>query len=214
VPRVIIIEDDPAVANYVSLSIANCSELQLAGIAGTVAEARQLARLEPDLMIVDLGLPDGDGLSLIREIRSRADWRPGILVLSVLGDQNSVIEAVLAGADGYLLKDQEGAEIARQCLQVLAGGSPLSPEIAAKVLVHIRTASGNEAQSETAILSARERELLRMFSEGKTNKQAATSMAISPHTVAEYTKSILRKLGATSRGEAIARAFRKGLLGS
>jgi len=211
--KVVIVEDDPRIAAHVAHGVTAHGGLSLLGTAGSLAEARALLDHDADLFILDLGLPDGNGIDLIAEIRAARGPEPKILVLSVLGDQTTVLAAVLAGADGYLLKDLDSLDIGQQAAAALSGGAPLSPSIAAYVLRYLR---GQREQpkpdDEDSDLSPREYELLQLLARGQSNRQAAEALSLSPHTVGDHVKSIYRKLGVSSRGEAMVRAFRSGLL--
>jgi DNA-binding NarL/FixJ family response regulator len=128
-----------------------------------------------------------------------------------LGDQKTVLAAVMAGADGYLLKDQCGPDIGQQAADALTGSAPLSPSIAACVLRYLREHPVSTEEDDPD-LSPREFELLRLLARGSSNREAADTLFLSPHTISSHVKSIYRKLGASSRGEAVARAFHRGLL--
>ncbi|MCW6533927.1 response regulator [Sphingomonas lycopersici] len=210
---VVIVEDDPLVATHVARGVEAHEGLSLVATAATLAQARALLDRPVDLFILDLGLPDGSGIELIADIRARGGLEPKILVLSVLGDQETVLAAVLAGADGYLLKDLDSLDIGQQAADALTGGAPLSPSIAAYVLRHLRK---QQEQAKTVEwdpgLSPREIELLQLLARGYSNRQAAVALEISPHTIGDHVKSIYRKLRVSSRGEAMVRAFRNGLL--
>lgn len=211
--KVVIVEDDPRIAAHVAHGVAAHGGLSLLGTAGSLAEARALLDHDADLFILDLGLPDGNGIDLIAEIRARRDPEPKILVLSVLGDQTTVLAAVLAGADGYLLKDLDSLDIGQQAAAALSGGAPLSPSIAAYVLRYLRGQYEQpKPDDDDPDLSPREYELLQLLARGQSNRQAAEALSLSPHTVGDHVKSIYRKLGVSSRGEAMVRAFRSGLL--
>ncbi|MCL2713110.1 MAG: response regulator transcription factor [Alphaproteobacteria bacterium] len=210
--RVAIVEDDAVVAAHVGRGIACHDQLLLAATAATLAEARALLDEDIDLFILDLGLPDGNGIELIEEIRARDEEVPKILVLSMFGDQNSVVSAVLAGADGYLLKDLDTLDIGRQAVDALNGGAPLSPSIAGYVLRHLRQQQAHAIDEAPPLLSPREIGLLHLLARGCSNKQAARELSLSPHTIGDHVKSIYRKLGVSSRGEAVMRGVRSGLL--
>ena len=211
--NVVIVEDDPRIAAHVGNGITAHDGLSLLATAGSLAAARALLDRNVDLFILDLGLPDGNGIDLIAEIRARGGAEPRILVLSVLGDQETVLAAVLAGADGYLLKDSGSLDIGQQAADALSGGAPLSPSIAAYVLRYLRGQQAPPKSDEDGpILSPREIELLQLLARGYNNRQAAELLSLSPHTVGDHVKSIYRKLGVSSRGEAMVRAFRSGLL--
>jgi len=211
--NVVVVEDDPLVAAHVGRGVMAHEGLSLVATVGALAQARAFLDTPVDLFILDLCLPDGSGIDLIEEIRARGGEAPRILVLSVLGDQETVLAAVLAGADGYLLKDLDSLDIGQQAADALTGGAPLSPTIAAYVLRHLR---GRPQQPKAADgdppLSPREIELLQLLARGYSNRQAAAALSISPHTIGDHVKSIYRKLSVSSRGEAMVRAFRSGVL--
>ena len=210
--KVVIVEDDPRIAAHVALGVTAHDGLSLMGTAGSLAEARALLDHGADLFILDLRLPDGNGIDLIADIRARSGLEPKIRVLSVLGDQTTVLAAVLAGADGYLLKDLDSLDIGQQAAAALSGGAPLSPSIAAYVLRYLRGQQEQRSEDSDPDLSPREYELLQLLASGQSNRQAAEALSLSPHTVGDHVKSIYRKLGVSSRGEAMVRAFRSGLL--
>lgn len=211
--KVVIVEDDPRIAAHVVHGVTAHGGLSLLGTAASLAAARALLSHEVDLFILDLGLPDGNGIDLIAEIRATRGPEPKILVLSVLGDQTTVLAAVLAGADGYLLKDLDSLDVGQQAAAALSGGAPLSPSIAAYVLRYLRGQHEQpKPEEDDPDLSPREYELLQLLARGQNNRQAAEALSLSPHTVGDHVKSIYRKLGVSSRGEAMVRAFRSGLL--
>ena len=171
-------------------------------------------------MLVDLGLPDMDGVALIRHAASR---HPGcdVLVVTMFGDDQHVLGSIEAGATGYLLKDADGAHIAAAIHQLRAGGSPISPGIARRVLARFRIASAPPAPSvpstpmpsaEGSPLSARETEILRLVAKGLGFDTVGELLGISPHTVVTHVKKIYRKLAVRSRGEAVYEAGQLGLL--
>jgi len=213
--KIAIIEDDALVAAHIGRGIAAHDALSLSATAGTLAEARSLLDQDVDLFVLDLVLPDGSGIELIEEIRAHGGVEPKILVLSMLGDQETVLAAILAGADGYLLKDLDTLDIGQQAIDALSGGAPLSPSVAGYVLRHLRRQQKPPRPDETGpILSSREIGLLQLLARGYSNKQAAKELSLSPHTIGDHVKSIYRKLRVSSRGEAVTRAFRSGLLRS
>ncbi len=121
--NVVVVEDDPLVASHVAHGISAHSDLTLMATARDLAEARALLDRDVDPYILDLGLPDGSGITLIEEIRAQPTREPRILVLSVLGDQDTVLAAVLAGADGYLLKNLDSLDIGEQAADALHGSA-------------------------------------------------------------------------------------------
>lgn len=212
--RLLIVEDDRLIADHILSSLRIFGEFTTIDVAGDLAEARLLTRTLPDCLILDLNLPDGFGHELIAELRARDAAVPKILVLTVLGDEDSVVGALAAGADGYVLKDESMADVASSIRKLLDGGSPLSASIAIYILRHLRqTEPHRVAVAPGTDMTAREIELLRLFARGHSNKEAAAALGLSPHTVGDYVKSIYRKLRVSSRGEALMRAASRGIIG-
>jgi DNA-binding NarL/FixJ family response regulator len=211
---VAIVEDDPIVAGHLVRAIEGDAALQLLGTAASVAQARALLRQRPDVAVLDLGLADGSGIDLlrVREAEGYGDCR--FLVLTVFGDETSVMAALAAGADGYLVKDMEPEHFLLSLHETLEGGAPLSASVATYLLKNFRRGShGPDPMPDvTAKLSAREIELLRLFSIGRTNKEAARELRLSPHTVSDYVKGIYRKLRVRSRAAAVSKAINGHLI--
>jgi DNA-binding NarL/FixJ family response regulator len=201
--RIAIVEDDPAMREQLIELISSSPELDLAGIAPTLQAGRRLIDLQPDLFLVDLGLPDGSGLALISEIKSAGSAK--VLVLTTFGDRDTVVSAVQAGADGYLLKDSTSSVILDGIAVTLQGGAPLSAAAAVFLLERLRRdpAPIDAAVSHAADLTDREIALLKLFARGLSYKETARELDISPLTVGNYVKSIYRKLAVNSRGEAV-----------
>lgn len=176
--------------------------------AASVRMGLSLAHAPFDLALIDLQLPDGQGLDVLRAVRS-ANTHVQCVVTTVFGDDANVMAALAAGADGFLVKDQITQSFARQ-LQQLADGVPaLSPSIARRIMEHFRkTAPEVEASAE---LTAREKQVLGLIGSGLRNSEVARELRISEHTVAGYVKSVYRKLGIASRAEAAWHAARFGL---
>lgn len=205
--RIAIVEDDPAVRELLIDLVSAAPELDLAGIAASVQAGRKLIDLQPDLFLLDLGLPDGSGLTLLPEIKAQCAAR--VLVLTLFGDRETVVAAVEAGADGYLLKDSSDAVILDGIAVTLQGGAPISAAAAVFLLERLRReppATPGAAGADE--LTEREIELLKLFARGLSYKETAREMAISPLTVGNYVKSIYRKLAVNSRGEAVYAASR------
>jgi DNA-binding NarL/FixJ family response regulator len=209
--RIVIVEDDPDVREHFIDIISSAPDLDIAGVADCLRLARGLIPLEPELFLIDIGLPDGSGLDFIPEIKAACDAR--ILVVTSFGDRETVVTAIEAGADGYLLKDSSAATILDGIAVTLAGGAPISASAAVYLLERLRSKAAqsraNPAQEE---LTARETELLRVFAKGSSYKEAARELGISPLTVGNHVKSIYRKLAVHSRGEAVFAAMKSGKL--
>ncbi len=209
--RIAIVDDDAIVRDYLIDIVTGASELDLAGVAPNLARARELLALEPDLFLVDIGLPDGSGLDFVPE--AKAHGRAKVLVLTSFGDRETVVTAIRSGADGYLLKDSTEATILDGIRVTLAGGAPVSSAAAVYMLEQLRAApmvvTGEE---ENSGLTPREVELLEVFAKGGSYKEAARILGISPLTVGNHVKSIYRKLAVHSRGEAVYEAIKTGQL--
>jgi DNA-binding NarL/FixJ family response regulator len=213
--RVLIVEDDPEIAAALAEIVQQHSQLALAGIAHDVATALAALRRPYDVALVDLRLPDGHGIEIVREVAQSDTGR--CIVISVFGDEANVIAAIEAGADGYLLKDSH--DIAGSILEVMRGGAPISPAIAAHLLRRFRTPAAPIVTAATPTSSAgrpslapRELELLECLARGLSYREAAEQLSLSHHTVADYVKGIYRKLAVNSRGEAVFEAMQSGLI--
>lgn len=203
-----ILEDDPNVARHFREIIETAADLSLCGMAGSLAEARELLSLTPDLFLTDIGLPDGSGLNFIPDIKARLpDCR--ILVITAFGDRDTVVTALNAGADGYLLKDSSTAVILDGIQATLDGGAPISPSAAVYLLERLRAPEAAPTVPGDERLTPREVELLELFARGQSYKAAGRALGISPLTVGNHVKSIYRKLQVHSRGEAVYEAVRR-----
>jgi DNA-binding NarL/FixJ family response regulator len=210
--RVIIVEDDPAMRRELCDKVAQHPALQVVSAAGTLQDGRDaLAQYDCDVVLVDLGLPDGDGTDLIR---AAAAMGRDVMTITVFGDDRHVIGAIEAGATGYLLKDADAEGIGEAIVQLIDGGSPISPSIARRLLMRFRDTPGEACHSATDAvrLTNREVEVLQMVSRGLTNNEIADMLSMSFHTVASHIKHIYRKLAVTSRSEAVFEAVSQGII--
>ncbi|TXH67384.1 MAG: response regulator transcription factor [Thiothrix sp.] len=214
IQRVFLVEDDQGTLNRLAEIIRTQTSLNLVGMAGTYTEAAKwLEANSLDVLLTDLGLPDGNGKQLIEQTREQHP-KAEIMVISRFGDENSVVEAIKAGASGYLLKDESATHIAEGIQQLLQGGSPISPAIARYILDYFQQGdSGSTSGSENdALLTPKEKMVLQYISRGYSNKEIARSLDISPHTVASHIKRIYQKLEVNSRNEAVFEGWRMGQL--
>lgn len=211
--RLAIVEDDPVVREHFIEIISDKDGFDLVGVAPTLAKATDLLGQKPDLILLDIGLPDGSGLDFIETIRDRCDAK--ILIFTSFGDRQTVVTAIRAGADGYLLKDSSTTQILDGIEATLQGGAPVSASAAVYLLDRLREGPSNldaDAASGESILTPREVELLELFAKGHSYKLAARELGISPLTVGNHVKSIYRKLAVHSRGEAVYEAVKSGQL--
>lgn len=210
--KVALVEDDPEFRRRFAEIIGAADGFALAGSAATAADGRALIeRGEADVYLVDLGLPDGDGIALIRLI---AEHRPeaDAMVVTVFGDDDHVIRSIEAGATGYLLKDALPGEMVDCIRELRAGGSPMSPVIARRLLRRFREAAPAPARQPADFLSDRETEILTLIAKGLNFAEIGESLSISPHTVTAHARKIYRKLSVHSRSEAAFEAHQLGLL--
>jgi DNA-binding NarL/FixJ family response regulator len=190
--------------------------MRLAGVAGTRAEGLLLLQ-EPaaDVLLVDLGLPDGSGIDVIAVAQTL--WpRCEIMVTSTFGDEAHVLQSIEAGAAGYLLKDGTAARMLDEIRSLHAGGSPISPLIARQVLKRFRrrteTATPGLPADERTTLSAREQQTLEYVTKGFTFDEVARLLGVSRHTVQTFVRRIYAKLEVSTKVEAIYEARKRGLL--
>lgn len=215
---VAIIEDQPVVLAHFSAIIHADPGLSLVATASNGEEGRELIRnVNADIYLVDLGLPDFSGLVLLPEIMRQ---RPAAnaMVISMFDDDKHVIAAIEAGATGYLLKDSDSRNVGDALRELHAGGSPLSPPIAKKLLTLFRDglrglpAEPVPAPVEKVTLTERETEVLRQLAIGLAFREIAEALDISSHTVAQHVRNIYKKLAVRSRGKAVYEATKLGLL--
>ncbi|MDM4771572.1 response regulator transcription factor [Solimonas sp. SE-A11] len=213
--RVLVVEDDADTRERLSRAVAADPDLELCGQAGSCAEARlAFAAQQPQVVLIDLGLPDGHGAALIREL-SGQDSSVLFMVITVFGDEAHVIEAIAAGASSYLLKDASAPQVARAIREMLAGGSPISPGVARYLLQRLQAPAAPKAQEPDPAtrLSARESDVLNLVAKGYAYAEIGAALDISVNTVGSHVKQIYRKLAVRSRGEAVFEAIQRGLIG-
>jgi DNA-binding NarL/FixJ family response regulator len=212
-PRILVVEDDARLRAHVLGAFQAAEDLEAVGEAGSVAEALPLLAKCPDLILLDLGLPDGSGVRVIEAAREQL---PGcrVLVLTVFDDRASVLGTLKAGADGYVLKDSPTADVLAYVRSTLAGETPISARAASHLLSIVRDEPPlpQPDPAGNSRLSPRERELLELLARGMSRKEAARVMGISPNTVAEYVQGIYRKLQVRSRGRAVFEALQARLI--
>jgi DNA-binding NarL/FixJ family response regulator len=211
---VYVVEDDPQHRQRYRDAVDSAPDLDWAGSATTVREAVQAIPLaNPDVVLVDLGLPDASGLDVVRSVR-RTCPQAEIMVVSVFGDERSLMAAIRAGATGYLLKDTYTVDFVSAIRDVRAGQSPISPTLARYLLAAWRPAERPPAvEGPQEGLTDRETEILNAVSRGLNQAEIGKRLFISPHTVATHIKNIYRKLEAHSKVEAMNIARERGLLG-
>ncbi|MBX3599398.1 MAG: response regulator transcription factor [Rubrivivax sp.] len=215
-PRVLLLEDDPATRERLAGIVAASPGLELAAAFGELRAALAWLAVHepPQVLLVDLHLPDGSGVDLIRAARRLAPQAEA-MVISVFGDEAHVVTAIEAGATGYLLKDASAEEIGQAITRLLAGEAPISSAIARHLLRRFRAAPAAASAAPPAgasPLTPREGEVLALIAKGLSYQRIAEALGMSPHTVTSHIKQIYRKLAVNSRGEAVFEAQQLGLL--
>ena len=214
--RVLLVEDDTPVRELLARMLERADRITLLAAVGTLGQAREAcATLRPGVLVTDLKLPDGHGLTLIRETRANLPDTQ-IMVISVLADEASVVAAIRAGAGGYLLKDDLPEDFEAFIRNLAAGHATLSPAIASYIIRGLqpgaRAKPAAEAPLPEGALTARELDVLTQIAKGLSYSDIGTRLNISSHTVGSYIKSIYRKLEVNSRGEAVFQAINRNLL--
>jgi len=204
--RILVVDDHPVVREGLVAILEDEAEFEIAGAVGSAEEAIAAAgRRHPDIVLLDLELPDVGGIDAIPRLAAAAP-EARVVVLTAYDTEERVLGALRAGARGYLLKGATGDEIARAIREVHAGGSHLAARVAGKVVAQVRT------PGRTTTLTQRERAVLRLVADGLSSKQIAGRLRITERTVKFHVGSILNKLGAENRAQAVAEAARRGLL--
>lgn len=219
---VLIVEDDAPTRARIAAAVDAHPDLRVAGEAGDFAGGLAALRpTPPEVLLVDLGLPDRSGVRLIQATRELSPDTQ-VMVITVFADEKHVMQAIEAGARGYLLKDGSASYVARSILQLLRGGSPISAPIARYLLQRFQHQPVHDASAEPAGeaaadgprpgLTPREHEVLRLLAKGFTFDEIAGLLEISPHTVQSHVRHIYRKLEVGSRSQAVYEAASLGIL--
>ena len=204
--RVLIVDDHAVVRRGLRSFLDLQPDMEVVGEAADGAAGEEMtANLHPDVVLMDLVMPDTDGIATIRRLRE-ARGKPTVLVLTSFLDDVHVFSALQAGAAGYLLKDVQPDELVRAIRQVHAGESALHPKVAARLVQHTAQPAG------FADFTPRERDVLRLLAEGFANKEIAHRLSLSQKTVKTHVSNILQKLGVADRTQAALFAVRRGLV--
>jgi len=207
--KVAIVEDNPKTLEYLSALFSGSDGIALVGAFPTGQEALDsLPDLLPEVLVVDLNLPDMSGLDIIREVKSK-NPRTEVLVLTIHENREHLFSALQAGANGYLVKGSSSTDIIDAVSMLMAGGAPMSPTVARYVIEEFQEV---KASRETTTLTKREKEVLQGIASGLSEKRLAESLSVSPHTIHTHIKKIYRKLQVNSRAEAVLKARNKGIV--
>jgi DNA-binding NarL/FixJ family response regulator len=204
--KVFLLDDHEIVRRGVRDMLEAEPDITVVGEAGTAASAlARIPALRPDVAVLDVRLPDGDGVSVCREIRSRMP-EVGCLMLTSFGDDEALFDAIMAGAAGYVLKQIRGTDLVGAVRTVAAGESMLDPEAASKVLARMRDQATKT--DPLAELTPQERKILELIGEGLTNRQIGERMYLAEKTVKNYVSALFAKLGVERRTQAAVYASR------
>lgn len=201
---VVVVDDHEVVRQGLVAMLDRRPGFQVVGEAGTVAEALEVtSRFQPDLVVMDVRLPDGSGIEACREIRANL---PGtrVMMLTSYPDEEAVLAAIIAGASGYLLKQVRARDLVTALEAVGRGESLLDPAVTGKVLERMRRIATSDHPDELAALTSQERKILALVADGQTNKEIAAEIFLSDKTVKNYVSSILAKLNLERRAQAAA----------
>jgi DNA-binding NarL/FixJ family response regulator len=205
---VLLVDDHEIVRRGLVQLLAQADDIAVVGQADSAASAiAQAPRLTPDVAIIDVRLPDGDGVTVCREIRSLVQPPPACLMLTSYSDDEALFGAIMAGASGYMLKEVSGNDLVAAVRTLATGGSLLHAGVTATVLQRLR--GGPEEDPRYAALSPQERRILDLIAEGMTNRQIANRLFLAEKTVKNYVSSLLHKLGFDRRTEAGVYAARR-----
>lgn len=215
----LVVEDRPDTRRWLAamlktafpeITVREATSLSAARVCLHEMRERQDLGGPDDIALVDIGLPDGSGIDLIREIAANHPTLSPI-VTTIYDDDQHLFEAIAAGAQGYLLKDQHEETMVRYLHRIDMGEPPLSPSVAQRIMAHFARRPPEPA-AEPIALTPREQEVLALIGKGLRVPEAARILGLTPHTVAGYVKSIYRKLNVSSRAEAAVEAMRRGIV--
>ncbi|MFI9269953.1 response regulator [Kitasatospora sp. NPDC052896] len=202
--RVFLLDDHEVVRRGVHELLSVEGDIEVVGEAGTAAEAlARIPAVRPDVAVLDVRLPDGNGVEVCREVRSR---QPGIkcLMLTSFSDDEALFDAIMAGASGYVLKAIRGGDLLSAVRDVAAGRSLLDPVATSRVLARLREGGAGQEDERLAQLTRQERRILELIGEGMTNRQIGGELHLAEKTVKNYVSSLLSKLGMARRTQAAA----------
>lgn len=212
--RIVLVDDHAIVREGLSSMLSTQPDLHIVGETGTGAEAVALIEcVQPDVVLLDLEMPDMSGVEVLEQIRKLTP-KPRVLILTAYGSDERILEAVRAGAKGYLLKEAGLAEVLHAVRVVADGGSLLEPAVTERLLYAMERLLRDEKKQEVPkeLLTQRERDILTYIARGFSNKTIASEMHLAERTIKFYATIIFQKLGVTNRAEAVAKALQERLI--
>ncbi|MGQ0812332.1 MAG: response regulator [Nitrospiraceae bacterium] len=202
--RLLLVDDHEVVRLGLRELFDRSHRIDVVGESGTATHAvTEAVRLKPDVVLMDLRLPDGSGVEACREIRATCP-KTQVLFLTSFGDDEAVLSTTFAGASGYVLKEIDGRSLVEAVKVVARGQSILDPAVTGSVLTRMRSFSTSQAENANHALSSQERRILPLIAEGKTNKEIATVLGLSETTVKSYLHNMFQKLQISRRSQAAA----------
>ena len=211
--RLLLVDDHTVVRQGLRRILESDDEIEIAGEASDGRTAVEMARrLQPQVVVMDIALPELNGIEATRQIAKRVDGAK-VLILTMHADDVYVRQALKAGARGYLLKDSEDLDLLKAVKVIGSGGSFFSP-VVSKVLLegYLGDAAGQQVEDDLSLLTDREREVLQLIAEGKTNKEVAVSLQVSVNTVETHRKHLMEKLDLHNTAELVRFAIRKKMV--
>ena len=210
--KVMIVDDHEVVRLGLKTALEPEEEIEVVGDLGDARVALQEAEIKrPDVVLMDVRMPGMDGIQACRLLRESLP-ETKVVMLSSYSEEQAVMSSIMAGASGYLLKNTPRAELVSAVLSAARGESLLDPAVTTRVLDRLKELAAKEQDKEAALLSDREREVLALVAQGRTNKEIAAKLIISEHTARNHVSRILDKLGLTRRSEAATFAAQHGLI--
>ena len=212
--RVLIVEDEHLLAEMLSALLSEEPDMSVVGVAGTVAEAEVLASRHPDVVLMDYRLPDGTGAQATRSIRKR--WPAArVVMLSAVDDDQTVLDSIQAGADGYLTKDRALADVVTAVRAARAGETLLPVSVVVAIAERVATARDSpDTRPHVDALTPRQLEVLRELTAGRSTGEICRRMDVTPNTLRTHVDNITHKLGVHSKLEAVAVGLRLGIVDS
>ncbi len=207
--RLLLVDDHEVLRLGLRTLFSETEDITVVGEADTKEQAiSEASRLQPEVIVMDVRLPDGSGIEACHEIRNALP-KIRVLFLTSFADEEAVVATIMAGADGFLLKEISGEELIRAVKTIAEGRSILDPAVTQRVLAKMKTLSSSAHEDKNANLSPQEQKVLSFVAEGKTNKEIAVAMDLSDKTVGHYLENIFQKLNVTRRSQAAALFVRR-----
>jgi len=202
--RLLLVDDHEVVRSGLGALLGQHAELEVVGEAGTVAAALETAeRLKPDVVLLDVRLPDGSGFEACRGLHKLIP-AVKVIILTAFADEEIVMQAIGSGAEGYLLKEIDEQGLVRAIKEVAEGRSILDPAVTRRVMNRVKDGAGSPPAGKLDRLSAQERRVLELVAQGKTNKEIGLAMGLSDKTVKNYLSNLMEKLQMSRRSQAAA----------